>query len=177
MTAHGRHISCIVVGQGGKCRVERRLLVGQQGIGVTLLVGPHLQLVARVHVAHLDHLLARAPVNHARRRHIVIHHVVPLPARPHQRVRAAASAVHQHLGDLAVGRQRVVIHLHRAPHRAAIRRQHPYQAVCLHMAQAALFHIHAGRVEQRQRLAAGILARSGALLADGRAQAHRRQHE
>ena len=152
MAPHGRHIACLVVGQLGKGGVKGTETVAthlgqhhlrlQQGIGIAFLVGPHLQLVARLHVAHLHHLLAGAPVNHTRRRHIVVHRGVAFAAGPYERVHRSTKVVHQHALYLAVGRQRVVVHLHRPPLGTAGGVNHPYLLVGHHVAQPRLLHIH-----------------------------------
>ena len=91
MSAHGRYILAVVV--------------AKQGIGEPFAISGVFHLVAGVEMANLYHLLACTPIDEACRSHIVIYSEKDILNRP-------VGVVNQHLAELDVCRQRVIVHLY-----------------------------------------------------------------
>ena len=122
MATHGRDVLVVVV-------------LAEEGIGEALAVSDKFNLVAGVEMAYLHHLLTGTPIDESCRGDIVVY--------PQQDIlHGAVGVVQQHLAELDVGRQRVVVHLDGGELLAPGKVVGADTLMIDYMAEAALLHDH-----------------------------------
>ena len=121
----------------------------QQGVGEALLVGEELHLVAGFKSAEGDHLLPRAPVDHVGGCRVVADHKVGV-------LLGAVVAIDDHVTDLAVGRQWVVIDDDGVVVAPAGIAQDAVALVVDVVAEPVLLHAHGHAVVEGHAVVAGV---------------------
>ena len=148
LAAPERH-DVVEVAAHGRDVLRVGVLALQQRVGEAFLVGQELHLVADFEAAEGDHLLSRAPVNHVGGCGIVAHHEVGM-------LLCAVVAIDNHVTDLAVGRQRVVIDDDGVVVAAARVTQHSVSLMVHIMAEAVFLHAHGHAVIEGHAVVTGV---------------------
>ena len=121
----------------------------QQRVGEALLVGEELHLIAGFEAAEGDHLLPCAPVDHVGRRGVVADHEVGV-------FLGTVVAIDDHVANLAVGRQGIVIDDDGVVVAPAGIAQDPVTLVVDIVAEAVLLHAHGHAVIEGHAVVAGV---------------------